>query len=87
MATGMGVSTAEARELARCPEIRRAVLASPVFAAWRDALPVVEIDGETLYLRGGDMLSDEEQIILEWARKHGFLASTALTEDEEDGQS
>jgi hypothetical protein len=82
---GMGGSTAEARVLARRPEIRRAVVASGEFAAWRDALPVVEIDGETLYLRGGDMLNDEEQIIVEWARKHGFLGDTAWTEDE-DGE-
>lgn len=75
----MAGSTAEARVLARCPEIRRAVVASPEFAAWRDALPVIEIDGETLYLRGGDMLRDEEQIIVEWARKQGFLGDTAWT--------
>ena len=86
MATGMGVSTAEARVLARRPEIRRAVVASPEFAAWRDALPVIEIDGETLYLRGGDMLSDEEQIIVEWARKHGFLAETTGIGDDDDGK-
>jgi hypothetical protein len=72
----MSRSTAEARILARRPEIRRAVVASPEFAAWRDALPVVEIDGETLYVRGGDMLRDEEQIIVEWARKHGLRGDT-----------
>lgn len=68
----------ESRVLARYPDIRREVVASPAFQAWRGALPATEIDGERLYVRGGDMLRDEEQVIFEWARKAGLLTDAAI---------
>lgn len=70
--------TAETRVLNRYPEIRKAVLESPPFAAWRRGLKAMNIDGETLYLRGGDMLRDEDQVIFEWARKTGLLTDAAI---------
>jgi hypothetical protein len=38
----------------------------------------IEIDGETLYVRGGDMLRDEDQVIFEWARRNGLLSDEAI---------
>src|SRR5437867_2843512 len=63
----------ETRVLNRCPKVRAEVLASSAFVAWRDTLKSVDLDGETLYVRGGDILRDEDQVIFEWARKHGLL--------------
>lgn len=73
-----GGRTTETRVLNRYPEIRQAVLASPAFAAWRRGLKVVVVDGETLYVRGGDMLRDEDQVMFEWARKSGLLTDAAI---------
>lgn len=71
-------ATFEARVLDRYPEVRESVLAAARYQQWRSALPVVTIDGETLYVRGGDILRDEDQIIFEWARREGVLTETAI---------
>jgi hypothetical protein len=68
----------EARILEHYPDIRNAVLNSPAFAEWFGRLTAVEVDGETLYLRGGDMLRDKEQLIFEWARKAGLLTDESI---------
>lgn len=68
----------EGRVLDRYQGIREAAAASEEFAAWRDSLTVVVIDDELFYLRGGDMLKDEDQIIFEWARRSGLLPDELL---------
>jgi hypothetical protein len=79
--------TVETRVLDFYPDIRTAVLDSPAFEAWLMTLKQMEIDGETLYLRGGDMLRDRDQVIFEWARRNGMLndetIERALKETEE----
>jgi hypothetical protein len=70
--------TTETRVLDRYPEIRQAALESPTFAEWRSGLKALEIDGETFYLRGGDMLRDQDQIVFEWARRTGLLTDAAI---------
>jgi hypothetical protein len=65
--------TVEARILDQHPDIREALSKSEEFLLWRNSLPSVVIDEEKLYIRGGDMLKDEDQIMFEWARKHGVL--------------
>lgn len=62
--------TVEARFLEQNPHIRPAVAQSEEFRAWQRSLPTVDIDQEKFYVRGGDQLKDEDQIILEWARRH-----------------
>lgn len=71
--------TREARILSRFPEVRAKVLESPEFAAWLDGLTALDVDGETLYLRGGDMLRDQDQVIFEWARQSGLLTDAAIS--------
>jgi hypothetical protein len=71
--------TTEARILSHFPEVRTKVLASPEFAAWLSSLTALDVDGETLYLRGGDMLRDKDQVIFEWARQHGLLTDAAIS--------
>lgn len=68
----------EARVLDRYPRIRKAVSESTEFTTWRDSLPSVVIDDERFYIRGGDMLKDEDQIVFEWARKHGLLSDASI---------
>ena len=72
------MSSLESRVLARHPEIRRAVIESPLFASWRNGLAVTEVDGVSLYVRGGDMLRDEDEIIFEWARRNGLLSDAVI---------
>ncbi len=70
--------TVEARVLDRYPDIRKEVIHSAAFAAWLGALTALEVEGETLYLRGGDMLRDRDQVIFEWARRNGLLTDAAI---------
>jgi hypothetical protein len=72
--------TVEARVLDRYPDLRTAVSDSNEFAVWRDSLPSLDIDGERLYIRGGDILRDEDQIMFEWARKNGLLSDEAIAQ-------
>jgi hypothetical protein len=68
----------EARVLERLPEIRAAANESPDFRQWLTSLRMVQVDGETLYLRGGDILRDREQVLFEWARRAGLLSDEAI---------
>jgi hypothetical protein len=70
--------TFEGRILDKYPEIRARISGSEEFAAWREDLPALEIDDEKLYIRGGDMLRDEDQIMFEWARRHGLLSDEEI---------
>ena len=74
----MAHRTAERRVLDHYPDIRRFVVESPAFAAWLCGLTALDVDGETLYLRGGDLLRDQDQVIFEWARQKGLLTDTAI---------
>lgn len=53
--------------------VRQAVLGSDEFHAWKDQLPSVVLDGTRQYIRGGDMLVDEDQLIFEWAVRARLL--------------
>ncbi len=65
--------TFESRVLDRNPEVRIAILATKEFHDWKDTLPSVIIDDIKYYIRGGDMLKDEDQVIFEWAHRSGLL--------------
>jgi len=67
--TDRGERTYEAQILDNNPEVRTAVSESEEFRAWKEELPTVDVDQVTYYVRGGDMLKDEDQIMLEWARR------------------
>lgn len=62
----MNALTPETALLNRHPGAREHVAALPDFISWRDALPVVEVDNERLYVIGGDQLKDHDQIIVAW---------------------
>jgi hypothetical protein len=70
----------EANILDRFPDLRKAALESGDFILWRDGLPSIDIDGENLFIRGGDMLKDEDQIIFEWVRKQGWLPEELINQ-------
>ena len=61
--------TTEAQLLTEHPGVREEVDSLPEFVEWRDSLRVVEIDGETLYVVGGDQLKDHDQVVVEWVRR------------------
>jgi hypothetical protein len=61
--------TIEAQLLDRNPGVRELILSLPEFLAWRNALPVVELDGETFYVVGGDQLKDHDQVSVTWVNQ------------------
>lgn len=71
--SGESDKTWESRILHRHAGVREAVLESENFHAWKDQLPSVVVDGVRYYVRGGDMLVDEDQLIFEWALRTKLL--------------
>lgn len=70
----MEKQTNEAIFLDRHPGVRERVASMPDFIKWRDALPIVEVDGETFYVVGGDQLKDRDQICFAWVNQfHSYL--------------
>ena len=65
----MSETTPETALLNRHPGVRERVGAIPDFLAWKNALPVVDIDGETLFVIGGDQLKDLDQVIVAWTNQ------------------
>jgi len=63
-------SRAEAGASDRRSEIHREVWALPEFRKWLDSLPQVVVDDVSYYVRGGDMLKDSDEVLMEWARKN-----------------
>ena len=61
--------TAESTLLNHHPGLREKVAMMADFIAWRQELPVVEVDGETFYVVGGDQLKDHDQIIVAWTNQ------------------
>jgi hypothetical protein len=73
--------TWESRILDRHPEVREAVAGSKDFHAWKDQLPSVVVDGIRYYVRGCDMLRDEDQLIFEWALQARLLPEECTRPD------
>lgn len=61
--------TEESKLLDRHPGVRESVSSLPEFVEWSSRLPTVVVDDVTYYLRGGDMLKDHDQIIVEWVQR------------------
>jgi hypothetical protein len=68
------------RILAQMPAVREQIRSSPDFAAWRDGHRSFH-DGKTrLFLVGGDIGKDEEELMLDWARDQGLLDERTIAE-------
>ena len=65
--------TWESTILDRHADVRNAVLESKDFYAWKEQQRSVIVDGIRYYIRGGDMLMDEDQLIFEWALRTKLL--------------
>jgi hypothetical protein len=70
--------TFESTMLDRYPEIRDRARRSQAFQHWRETLRPLDVDGVTFYVRDGDRLKDENQILFEWARTNGLLTDEML---------
>jgi hypothetical protein len=70
--------TFESTMLDRYPEIRDRARNSQEFQHWRETLKPLDVDGTTFYVRDGDRLKDENQILFEWARANGLLTDEML---------
>ncbi|KQR77295.1 hypothetical protein ASF98_21345 [Arthrobacter sp. Leaf337] len=64
-----GDQSMENQLLDRHPGVRELVSALPEFIRWRGRLAPVVVDNETFYVVGGDMLKDDDQVIVEWTRR------------------
>jgi len=67
---------------AKHPQLRERGLASPAFRQWREQYKSLNIDGRELYIRrgkpmeqGGDTMTDEDELLLEWARQQRHATS------------
>ncbi len=63
--------------LERLPELRRR-LAEPDATRWLATQDSVDIDGERMWIVGGDRLIDEAEAKLEWARGHGLVDEAVI---------
>jgi len=62
----MAETTPETSLLNEHQGVRERVGTIPDFLVWKNALPVVNIDGEILFVIGGDQLKDLDQVIVAW---------------------
>lgn len=78
--------TFASRVLARLPEIRKQALGSPDFQSWLKTHRSVVVDGAPFYVVGGDMLRDQDEMIVSWARRQGLVdqPTIARLQAEED---
>lgn len=76
-------TTFATRFLDHHPEVRTAVSNSEDFVTWRDKFPSVIVDGVKYYVRGGDMLQEEDELIFEWARQSGLITEDSINRERE----
>ena len=76
--------TIESTILDRYPDIRDRARNSQAFRQWRETLKPLDVDGTTFYVRDGDRLKDENQILFEWARTNGLLTDEMLASPDQD---
>ncbi len=79
-------ATFASRLLAQLPAIRKQAQGSPDFQSWLKTHRSVVVDGAPFYVVGGDMLRDEDEMIVSWARRHGLVdqATVARLQAEDD---
>jgi len=73
--------------LARHAEVRETVLGSDEFRTWQRDLPSVVVDGRQYYIRGGDQLQDEDQLVVDWAHRTGLLSDTDVSAHDRDAEA
>ena len=76
--------TYESTMLDRYPDMRDRARESQEYQEWRATLKPIDIDGVNFYVRDGDRLKDENQILFEWARQHGLLTDEMLASPSPD---
>ena len=64
-----GEQSLEGQLLDRHAGVREFVAVLPDFIRWRGRLATVVVDDETFYVVGGDMLKDDDQVMVEWVRR------------------
>jgi hypothetical protein len=62
-----------ARFLAQHRELRERVQKDQAFRDWLRQFRTVTVDDETYFVVGGDQLRDEDELVLEWARRHQLV--------------
>jgi hypothetical protein len=67
------IGTFASRVLSRHPELRKRAAQSNDFKKWIDSYKQVDVDGQQLYVVGGDMLRDLDEMLLNWSRRHGHI--------------
>lgn len=66
-----------ARFFAQHADLRERIQKDEAFRNWLSHFRTVNVDEETYFIVGGDQLRDEDELVLEWARRHQLV-----TEDE-----
>lgn len=82
--------TPEGKFLARRPDVRHLVSEDAKFHEWRDSIKKVVVDDEKFYIRGGDQLVDDDQLVFEWAFNAGVISPEEVSRldegESEEGQ-
>jgi hypothetical protein len=76
--------TFEGKVLQENPEVRQMVTESEAFQSWKQGLPSTVVDDVTYFVRGGDMLQDEDQIVFAFAHRSGLLTDELIEEAARD---
>jgi hypothetical protein len=70
--------TFASRVLASVAQLREKVLGSRDFQEWLKSHKDVIVDGQRYFLVGGDMLRDEDEMILTWSRRQGLIDQATI---------
>jgi hypothetical protein len=62
-----------ARFLRYRPELRQHIQNLPQFQKWLESFKKLVLDDKELYIVGGDMFKDQDEMILDWARMNGLV--------------
>jgi hypothetical protein len=69
-----------ARFLAQHADLRERIQKDEAFRTWLGRFKTVSVDEETYFIVGGDMLRDEDELVLEWARRHRLVTEEEINE-------
>lgn len=65
----------------RHPNLRNQVTSDPEFEGWKDQLKTVIVDQARYFVVGGDILKDEDELALDFARQSGLVSEDLLARE------
>lgn len=66
------------------PDLRSEIDNSTYFQEWKNRFSTVVVDNTPYFVVGGDMLKDEDELALDFARESGIVSDDLLAQMQED---